>query len=372
MTSMQPPPELRPHEQLRRCLDHVLRTRGPRALGYAPRGGVPQLRALIAADLSAGGVPATQEDVLITTGSQQALDLIARALIDDGDTFLVDESTYTGAINLLTAAGARLTGVPSDAEGPDPNALRRLVGSGAKGFYLMPNCGNPTGRCISTIRRRALVEWSHEANVPLIEDDYGADLNMDGVRPPPALRALDSQVIYVGTFSKKLIPALRVGFMVCPREMRKHLLPLKHAMDLGTSAVLQYALAEFIERGYLQAHIARTQVVYRERRDALCDALAKYMPEGVRWERPGRGLVLWLELDDPLTPETVFEAARRRGVLVTPGHLNSPQAQAQGGLRLVFCAEPPERLEEGAKRLGQAISDVRAGPRGQSYAIDTV
>ena len=369
LTRMQPPAELLPDELLRRCIDHVLKTLGPKALGYAPREGVLPLRRLIADELGRAGVPARTESVIITTGSQQALDLCARVLIDPGDPFLVDESTYTGAINLLSAAGARLIAVPSDEEGPDPAALKRLAGSGAKGFYLMPSCGNPTGRSVSAARREAIVAWSREAGVPLIEDDYGADLYLDGTPPPPALRSLDADVIYVGTYSKKLIPALRVGFMVCPDGLSRHLLPLKHTMDLGTSALLQHALAEFIDRGYLRAHLRRIQPIYRERRDALAAGLAEHLPPTVRWQRPKYGLVQWLELPVELDPEEVFEVAQRHGVLVSPGTLNSVggSAPARGGLRLVFCGEPPERLRMGAERLGAAIRETMGLERSRHH-----
>ena len=353
---MQPPPELLPHEQLRKCIDHVLRTRGPRALAYAPREGVPLLREQIVRELQRTGVPATPETVMITTGSQQGLDVIARALIDPGDAFLVDERTYSGAINVLTAAGARLIGVPSDEQGPDMNALRRLSQTGIKGFYLMPNGGNPTGRSISAARRRELVEWSRAAGVPLIEDDYGADMTLTDITPPPSLRALDKNVIYVGTFSKKLIPALRVGFMVVPTALTGHLMPLKHCMDLGTSALLQYALAEFIERGYLKSHLTRVRTVYRERYAAIMGALDAHMPPGVDWLAPDTGVVLWLELPPDVDPETVFHEAQRRGVLITPGSLTAATGQGRRGLRLTFCHEPPDRLIEGVRRLGEAIS----------------
>jgi len=371
MTRMQPPNALLPHEQLRRCLDHVLKTRGPSALSYAPREGVLRLRTLIAEELARAGVPADRDSVLITTGSQQALDVLARALINPGDTFLVDESTYTGAINILTTAGARLIGVPSDELGPDMTALRQLTRAGAKGFYLMPNCGNPTGHSIGLERRRELVAWSHDASVPLIEDDYGADLLIDGHAPPPALRTLDGQVIYVGTFSKKLIPALRVGFMVCPEALRGHLLPLKHAMDLGTSALLQYALAEFIDRGYLRKHLERLQPAYRARRDALVESLRAHLPPGIRCEPPSQGLVLWLDLPSWLNPDDVFDEAQRHGVLITPGTLNSASGSGRPGLRLTFCAEPPDRLAEGARRLSKALKILIDSHRNSTHHKST-
>lgn len=359
LSRLQPPDDLLPLDDFRACLDHVLRTEGTGALAYAPREGLPRLRALIAADLAASGMVASPDDVVVTTGSQQALDLIARALVDPGDPIVVEASTYSGAINLLSALGARLVPVPSDAEGPDPEALRSLAPPGTKAAYLMPNGSNPTGAVVSRRRREELLAWSHEVAVPLVEDDYGADLDLDGP-PPVRLRALDPDVLYVGTFSKKLIPALRVGFLVCPPALRQRLVALKHTMDLGTSALLQHALAELLDRGLLAAHLRRTLPVYRERRDVLDAALREHLPPTIAWERPGSGLLLWLRLPADLDPEAVYRAAHARGVAVTPGTVNRVGSRGEGGLRLTYCSEPPERLREGARRLGAAIRDVVA------------
>jgi 2-aminoadipate transaminase len=361
---MQPSADLLPDELLRRCIEHVLRTQGAKVLGYNAREGLPRLRALIAEDLARQGVPARAENILITTGSQQGLDLIARALVNPGDAFLVDQSTYSGAINLLTAAGARLVGVPGDEQGPDMNALERLARPNTKGFYLMPGCGNPSGTCISAERRDQLVNWSRRLGIPLIEDDYAADLWLDDGQPPPALRALDGDVIYTGTFSKKLMPALRIGYVLCPTALLPRLLPLKHAMDLGTSQLLQYALAEFMERGYLRAHLARTVPEYRRRRDAMETALARHLPATMRWVSPRAGLVLWIPLPEWISADAVFEEAQRHGVLVSPGTLNSVDTRPLSGIRLTFGCEPPERLIEGARRLGKALHVLMARLRG--------
>jgi len=355
LNRMQPMHDLLPHELLRRCVDRALHQHGAATLGYAPTGGLPQLKALIASDLERQGVPATSEDILITSGSQQALDLLARALITRGDTFLVDEATYHGAVRLLAAAGARLVPVPCDEDGPDLAALERL-GRGAKGFYVMPNCQNPTGRRISLERREALVDWSHRSGVPLIEDDYASDLHLDLKPPIAALRTLDGEVLYLGTYSKKLIPALRIGYLLAPRALRGRLELLKHAMDLGTSALLQYALAEFLERGYLEAHLKKSIPRYRARRDALDAALKKALPSRVKWSVPETGLAMWIPLPDGPDPETVWLEGQKHGVLVGPGTLNGVTEAGQKGIRVTFCAEPPGRLVEGAKRLGRAFA----------------
>jgi GntR family transcriptional regulator/MocR family aminotransferase len=357
LTRMQPSPDLVPDDLFRRCLDHVLKTHGARAMGYAPDEGVPRLRERIAEDLVRQGVPARAEDVLVTTGSQQALDVVARALVDPGDTILAQEMTYPGALRIFAAAGARVESVPADREGPVVSA----IGSRGriKAMYLQTSHCNPTGACVGEARRRELVRFSRERGVPLVEDDYAADLELDGTPPPPALRALDGEVIYAGTYSKKLIPALRVGFLLSPPSLREHLVALKHTTDLGTSMLLQHALAEFLERGYLVAHLGRVRTEYRSRRDTLVASLDKHLPKSVQFDVPARGVTLWLRLPRELAPEAVFEEARRRGVLVSPGVLYGVDGTSSG-VRLTFCYEDESRLAEGGKRLGQAVDALLA------------
>lgn len=361
LARMQASVDLLPHEDFRRCLDHVMATLGPEALGYAPGQGLERLRAAIARELAPGGIEVTAEDILVTTGSQQALDLVARALVDPGDVFLTEGRTYSGALNILTVCGADVVGVPGDDDGPVLDALNGLLqrrGRRIKGLYLMPSSRNPTGTSISEPRRRAIVEWSRRARVPLVEDDYGADLELEDGPTATPLRALDPDVFHVGTYSKKLIPALRVGFIVCPPAMRGPLTRLKHAMDLGTSTLLQHALAEFLERGLLTAHLGRVRAAYRERRDALARALQEALPEEVRFRPPARGVVMWLNLPTGADPELAFEAARAEGVLVSPGDVYTAMKPSPAGLRLTYCSEPPERLIEGAHRLGRALKKV--------------
>lgn len=362
---MQPAAELLPHQLLRRCIDHVMRTQASRTLGYAPREGVLRLRELVAQDLVRQGIPASPEDLIITTGSQQALDLVARALINPGDPFLVDESTYYGALNVISVARGRLLPVPSDGEGPDLSVLDRHSRVGAKGLYLMPDCHNPTGRRISRERREALVAWSHRANVPLIEDDYASDLALED-DPLPALRALDGEVIYTGTYSKKLSPALRIGYLLAPRGLYGKLAALKYAMDLGTSALLQYAAAEFLDRGYLRPHLASVVAEYRKRRDLLCDALDKHLPPGRWFERPKSGVFVWLRLPEWMDTEALFQEGQRHGVLVSPGTAHFVGGEAHRGMRLTFCFETEERLQEGARRLGKAWMSLERRVRGRA------
>jgi 2-aminoadipate transaminase len=357
LARMEPGADLIPDELIRRCSDHVLRTVGAKALRYSAREGLTRLRGLIAEDLGRQGVPAAAEQIVVTSGSQQGIDLVARALLNPGEPMLLNDSTFAGALSAFAATGARLCGVPSDEEGPSLAALERLGGIGAKGLYLMPNNHNPTGASISQARREALVAWSRRFGVPLIEDDYVADLDLDGSPPPIPMRALDGDVIYVGSFSKRLAPGLRVGFLVVPPGLRPKLILLKNLMDTGGSELLQHVLAEFLERGYLQAHLGKTLPIYRRRRDALEASLARHLPRELTWRRPARGLSLWLPLPPGLPPQEVFEQAQRKGVLVHPSSLNSVEDRGGGGIRLTFCAETEPRLIEGARRLGRAVAE---------------
>jgi len=360
LSRMQPSLDLLPDDLMQRCIERVMNDMGARAMSYAPPDGVRRLREQIAHDLSLRGVPSTLDDILVTTGSQQALDLIARALVNPGEAVLVDSNTYSGAVDLFSVAGARLIGVPNDGQGPDLLALERFARSDVKALYLMPNGHNPTGMTISAERRHKLVRWSHATGIALIEDDFGAGLSLDGQPLPPPLRALDGDVIHLSTFSKRLIPALRIGFVVCPRPIRNVLRSLKRVTDLGTSALLQHALAEFMERGYLRAHMNRVLPEYQTRRNVLEAALRKALPPEVRWNTPFHGVVLWLRLPRSVDPERVTEEAFRHGVQVTPSSLYSVEAEAEPALRVTFCAEPPERLAEGARRLGKAFKAVMA------------
>ncbi|MDF2697187.1 MAG: Transcriptional regulator, GntR family domain / Aspartate aminotransferase, partial [Labilithrix sp.] len=192
----------------------------------------------------------------------------------------------------------------------------------------------------------------------LIEDDFVAGLSLEDRADPPHLRALDGDVIHLSTFSKRLIPSLRVGYVVVPPALRDSLRSMKRVVDIASSAILQHALAEFIERGYLDAHSARTTREYRTRRDVLVAALRRNLPDDVTWRVPTHGIVLWLSLPTTLDPDAVYEEALRQGVLVSPSSMWSVDRGQSPGLRIAFCAEPEERLVEGARRLGKAMKTL--------------
>ena len=298
-----------PHQLLRRCIDHVLRTRGAAALGYAPREGLPRLRELIAEDLARQGVPARADDVLITTGSQQALDLVARALINPGDTFLVDEATYSGAINLLAAAGARVDRRPERRRGARPRSARAARARRRQG--LLPDAQLPQPDRRVRLGARGARRWSPGRTAPACRSSRTTTAptsTSTASRRPPALRALDGDVIYVGTFSKKLIPALRVGFIVCPRGAA-------HATCCRSStrwtSAPRCCCSTRSPSSSSAATCARTSrrtvPEYRARRDALdAGARASTCPTDVELDAAReRGLVLWLPLPAGIDPEAV-------------------------------------------------------------------
>lgn len=358
LARMQPSDDLLPDDLMRRCIARVTSEHGHKLMAYAPPEGVPRLREQLAIELSSRGVPTTADDVLVTSGSQQGIDLVARLLVDPGDVILVESTTYSGAIDLFTLAGARLVGVPCDDEGPDLGALERVSRTDVKAFYVMPNGHNPTGRTMSAARRRALVAWSRRTAIPLVEDDFAAGLALDSTPAFPHLRALDGDVIHLSTFSKRLIPAMRVGYVVVPAALRDPLRSMKRIVDLGSSAILQHAMAEFIERGYLAAHMHKVTLEYRARRDALAATLEKTMPKGATFSSPTHGVVMWLALPPGVDPDALYEEALRQNVLVSPSPMWTVDPRASPGLRLSYCSEPADRLVEGARRLGKALKNV--------------
>ena len=364
LSRMQPGPDILPWKQLARCIAFVLERNEGRALGYAPLEGAHSLRTQIALDLAKHGVPASEQDILVTSGSQQAIDLIARVLIDPGDTVLVQTPTYGGALQTFAAAGARVEGMANDSEGPLPPSHPR---ERVKLLYLMPNHANPTGQSISETRRRELARWARERGIAILEDDYAGGLDLEGIPAPPALRALDGDVLYTASFSKRLIPAMRIGFIVAPEALRPHLASMQHASSLGSSLVLQLALAEMLERGWVTAHVTRTREIYRARRDALSGELERLLAGRMEVPRPPRGLTTWLSLPSSIELEALQEQTKREGVLVATGDLfassrliSTPETH---GARLSFCFETEARLVEGARRFVRAFDALHRSPR---------
>jgi DNA-binding transcriptional MocR family regulator len=328
------------------------------ALQYSRTEGDPALRELLAERFRAGGLPCTGADVLVTTGSQQALGLIASALLDPGDVVLVEDPTYLAALQSFGLADARPVAVPSDDDGIDPDALIELACEHrAKAAYLIPTFQNPTGRTMSAGRRAAIAEAAAAAGLWLVEDDPYSALRLEGepvdlLAAHPAAR---ERTIVVQTLSKVLSPGLRLGYLRAPASLYAPLAVAKQAADLHSPTINQLAAAAWLQRHDLGEHIASLAEHYRPRRDALLAGLAAHLPAGSTWTEPEGGLFVWVTLPAGMDSEALLPRALERGVAFVPGRFFYAGAGRPETLRVSFATESPEGLIEGAARLGAAI-----------------
>lgn len=349
--------ELFPADDFRKSLQTVLLRDKTDALGYGDYAGYPPLRGTIAHILSNQGIHTSPSNVLITTGSQQAFALVAGLLLRSGDVVLVENPTYATAIDLINSLGAQLVGVPMDEQGMRVDLMEDLLRTvHPKLIYTIPSFQNPTGACLSGARRRQLVALAERYNVPILEDEFVGDLRYEG-RAQPALKALDpgGYVIYTGTFSKMLMPGLRVGYLVANGPVYDRLLAWKHITDLATSNLIQRALEAYITVGRYEAHLHRARRTYRMRRDAMIAALRHYLPPETSWSTPQGGLFLWLRLPEGISIKELYPTALEEKVDFTPGSLFYPDEKSYDHIRLNFVVHNPEVAEEGIRRLGIAI-----------------
>ncbi|MBX3082423.1 MAG: PLP-dependent aminotransferase family protein [Anaerolineae bacterium] len=355
-------PRLFPVEEFRKLLQHVMRRDGLAALEYGDRRGYAPLRTTIAQVLTSQGLRAHPDHLLITSGSQQSLALIAQLLLDAGDTVLVENPTYSGALALFRSLKLKLVGVPMDEEGMQVEHVERLLQQHhPKLIYTMPTFHNPTGVCLSTARRRQLLALAALYNVPIVEDDFVGDLRYEG-RAQPALKALDAggNVIYISSFSKMLMPGLRIGFLLAEGPIYERLTHVKWLHDLASSNLIQHALATYVTIGRYQMHLRRSCRLYRKRRDAMLAALERYLPSEVRFTVPQGGLFIWLRLPEGLSSEAVLAAAHKAGVTAASGtNFFLDHSAGDPYLRLSFASVTPALIETGIQRLGQALQVVK-------------
>lgn len=353
-----------PAEDFRKVLQSVMRRDGIAALDYGERNGLASLRETIAHILASQGLQARPENILITAGSQQALSLVSQLLLKPGDVILVESPTYSGALDLFRALDFKVVGVPVDGQGMQVDGLEKLLQQHhPKLIYTIPNFHNPTGTCLSGPRRRQLIVLADRYNVPILEDDFVGDLRYEG-RTQPALKALDpgGRVIYVSTFSKMLMPGLRVGFLAAEGPVYDGLVHFKRVNDLATSTLVQRAVEAYVTVGRYQAHVRRSCQIFRKRRDAMLAAIERYLPDGVVFDPPQGGLFIWLRLPDNLSSEKLLPIAWEEGVDFAMGNGFFPNSiEGRNWLRLNFVAQAPDQIDEGIKRLGKAIHRLKTG-----------
>ena len=353
-----PDPALFPNEAFQDSLNHVMETTGAELLSYAPSAGSPEFVSFVRDHLAEHRqVPAGPNEILVVNGSQQALDLVCRAFLRPGDTVAVEDPTYGGALDLFQSFGVRVVGIGLDEQGLImQEAEVVLARERPKFIYTMPTFHNPTGRCLSSGRRRDLVKLAKNYEIPLIEDDFDGELAYQGP-PPPALRGEPGgeDVIYLGTPSKMLFPGLRLGWIAAPPKVVSHLGRIKELADLSGSPLLQAALSHFAGTGGLKMHTERVRRVYEEKRNRLLDALERFMPAGTTWSRPQGGMTLMVTLPPGLSAEDVLAEAAAEGILFTPGAWFSVNDGSRQ-LRLCYGSVDLDKIDEGVEKLARAVA----------------
>jgi len=348
-----------PVKDFYKAIQTVIKRDGIAALDYGPFDeGYRPLRETLSHILASQGIRANPDNTLITSGSQQALALVCQLLLKPGDAILVEKPSYNFALALFQALNLKVVGVPMDEWGMQVELVEPLLQQyHPKLIYTIPNFQNPTGMCLSGARRRELVILANRYNVPILEDDFAGDLRYEG-RAQPAIKALDphGSVIYVGTFSKMLMPGLRVGFLVADGPIFGQLVDYKRVIDLTTSTLIQRGLDEYVTVGRYQAHLRRSCRVYRKRRDAMLAAIRRHLPPDVHVTPPQGGLFIWLRLPEGVSSLALLSIAAEQGVEFAPGSLFFvDRSEGEAYARLNFATQTPEDIEQGIQRLGVAL-----------------
>jgi 2-aminoadipate transaminase len=364
-----PAPEVFPVEAFGKACERVLRDFGSKALQYSTTEGYLPLREMIARHTRRYGIKINPDNILITTGSQQALDLLGKIFINPGDRILVEEPTYLGAIQAWKAYGAEFVPVPVDEQGMVMEAFEDALRAGPKFIYVLPNFQNPTGVTLSEARRRKLIDLADQYGVPIVEDDPYGQLRYNGSHLP-SIVVLDSQsrdhgetcyrgnVIYLSTFSKILAPGLRLAWVIAPPEVISKLVQAKQGADLHTSSLNQMVTYEVSRGGFIDRHIEVIKRVYGERRNVMLEAMETHFPTEVKWTHPKGGLFLWGTLPEHLKSTEVLKVAITRKVAFVSGEPFYPCGGGQNTMRLNFSNATPENIRLGISRLGEVIGEM--------------
>lgn len=359
-----PAPEVFPVAEFAAASERVLREHGAKALQYSTTEGYRPLREMIADLAAQRGLYVTPDHILITSGSQQALDLIGKILINPGDRILVEAPTYLGALQAWNAYEAEYVAVPMDDDGMRTDELEGALRAGPKFIYVLPNFQNPSGVTLSHERRVKLVELADRYGVPIIEDDPYGQLRFEG-ESLPLVVDLDGELrgdgpyqgnaVYLSTFSKILAPGLRLAWVVAPPPVIRKLVQAKQGADLHTSTFNQMVAYEVARDGFIERHIPVIRSVYRERRDVMLAAMEEHMPSGVRWTRPAGGLFLWAALPEGVDAVDVLRCAIEERVAFVPGGNFFPCGGGANTMRLNFSMMAPDMIREGISRLGRVL-----------------
>ncbi|HMC43693.1 MAG TPA: PLP-dependent aminotransferase family protein [Caballeronia sp.] len=354
-----PSPATFPVEEMRLACDRILRDSPAAALQYSATEGYLPLREWVAQRYSVNGASIRPSQVLITTGSQQALDLLGKVLIDPASRVLVETPTYLGALQSFSMYEPNYVQVPTDEHGLIPSSLDATLTANARLLYAQPNFQNPTGRRLSLERRTALAAFAQRAGFPVIEDDpYGA-LDYAGAPLPTMLSMAPDHIVHLGSFSKVLSPGMRVGYIIAPEELHFKLVQAKQATDLHTPSLTQRIVHEVVKDGFLETHIPKIRALYRDQCAAMLASLEQHMPAGVEWNRPEGGMFVWVKLpkhvDKQIDTMKLLEQAIEQHVAFVPGGPFFANEAEHNTLRLSFVTVPPAKIDEGIAKLGALI-----------------
>ncbi len=348
-----------PTEHVLEVVESVLAERADVALQYGGGQGSPLLRERLTSLMAHEGTEVDPDDVVVTTGAQQALDLIGKVLIDPGDQIVVEAPSYVGALSAFSAYEPRFVQIELDDDGMIVERLEEALLRGArpKFVYVVPNFHNPAGVTMSYERRRRLVALCREARVPIVEDNPYGLLRFEG-EALPTLRSLDPQnVIYLGTVSKVFSPGVRVGWAVAEPGVLQRLILAKEAADLCGSNLTMLVTERYLAGETWRANLARLVDTYRARRDAMLGALSTHFPADARWTHPAGGFYVWVTVPEYFDTRTMLAAAVERRVAYVPGTAFYADGRGKERMRLAFCYPTEERIEEGVRRLGELLAD---------------
>jgi 2-aminoadipate transaminase len=353
-----PDPQLFPVDELQQAAQQMHQHQGNALYQYSETAGLLPLRAYIAQNLTVA--KSQPDDIIITTGSQQALDLVVRCLIDPGQKVAVEAPTYLGALQVLRANQAKLMTIPSDDKGPDLYALEEIVKQEPiRFFYTVTDFQNPTGASYSLERRKGLVELAEKYDFLILEDAPYSALRYSG-EPLPSLHTLmPHRVIHIGSFSKVIAPALRLGWINGPREVIKVVEKLKQAADLHSSGYDQHLVLHYLQNGSLIPHLEKICSAYGRRLEAMATALTTYLPDRVQFTKPEGGMFIWATLTSNESTMTLFQSAIEQGVAFVPGEAFYAFSESHNSMRLNFSNSHVDLINEGVKRLASLVNGER-------------
>jgi DNA-binding transcriptional MocR family regulator len=360
-----PAPELLPLDILGEYTAELIRDVGAPLLLHCPTEGHTPLRETLARWVAARGISARASEVLVVSGSQQGLDLVARIFIDPGDVVVVEEPTYVGALQSFRVAGAKIIGIPVDEDGMRTDILASVLErERPKLIYTLPTYQNPSGAVMSLDRRRHLLELASRWHVPILEDDPYSELRYEG-EPVPSLKALDQNelVLYQSTFSKALFPGLRIGYLVVPPVVLRQLVLAKQGADLHANSFSQYLLERFVREGHFTTHIEQAKKAYRRRRDRMAEALRGDPSIGLDFALPKGGFYIWCRLPAGVEQSALLANAAARGVVFLPGRACYPTEPTENCLRLNFSHPSEEEIDIGVERFLEAVREARVWGR---------